>query len=338
MSEIEEMENTVNEAIEAANEVNNILAQSGEGNGAVSESGTDEDPVLTTEQKKKAINLQDLIYIKKYIQNMAASLKSEVKSEVKSDAEAAYLKKTDAETTYLKKTDAAVGATKLADSNGAMKLNASSTDNNILPATSNGSSIINLGNETNRLRHIYSDYFDGKINGIEFKKNLSNGMYSDPLEVFSYKDNSGNKVYDHILRRSNIWKGEHYCDSNASGYVPANSIIGGPNGVIISKKYAGREVEVLFAWGNDSDSVKFTTRFSIGAEGRQKKIFYVDSCEQTLSVPQAYIKFSLIHMEIGYGDARPLRNYGYEEVRITNGGAVSITHGGLKILEINLIL
>lgn len=334
MSEIEEMENTMDEAIEAANEVNNILAQSGEGNGAVAESGTDGDPVLTTEQKKKAINLQDLIYIKKYIQNMAASLKSEVEG----NAEAAYLKKTDAETTYLKKTDAAVGATKLADSNGAMKLNASSTDNNILPATSNGSSIINLGNETNRLRHIYSDHLDGEINGIEFKKNLSNGMHSDPLEVFAYKDNSGNKVYDRILRRHNIWKGEHYCDPTASGYAPANSIIGGPNGVIISNKYAGREVEVLFAWGNDSYSIKFTTRFSIGAEGRQKKIFYVDSSEQTSSVPQAYVKFSSILMEIGYGDAHPLRNYGYEEVTITNGGAVSITHGGLKILEINLIL
>lgn len=334
MSEIEEMENTMDEAIEAANEVNNILAQSGEGNGAVAESGTDGDPVLTTEQKKKAINLQDLIYIKKYIQNMAASLKSEVEG----NAEAAYLKKTDAETTYLKKTDAAVGATKLADGNGTMKLDASSTDDNILPATYNGSSKINLGDETHRLRHIYSDYLEGEINGIEFKKNTSTGIHSDPLKVFAYKDNSGNKVYDQILRRHNIWKGEHYCDPNASGYVPANSIIGGPDGVIISDKYAGREVEVLFAWGNDSNSAKFTARFSINNSSRQTKIFDLNVVEQSSSVPQAYIRFASIIMEIRYGGAYPLRNYGFKEVTITNGGAVSITCGGLKILEINLIL
>lgn len=169
MSEIEEMENTVDEAIEAANEVNNILAQSGEGNGvavqSVAESGTDEDPVLTTEQKKKAINLQDLIYIKKYIQNMAASLKSEVES----NAEAAYLKKTDAETTYLKKTDAAVGATKLADGNGTMKLDASSTDDNILPVVGvNNAAKIRLGSGNYKFKEVWAESFKGKIDATEF--------------------------------------------------------------------------------------------------------------------------------------------------------------------------
>lgn len=335
MSEIEEMENTVNEAIEAANEVNNILVQSGEGNGAVAESGTDEDPVLTTEQKKKAINLQDLIYIKKYIQNMAASLKSEVEG----NCDTAYLKKTDAETTYLKKTDAAVGATKLADSNGTMKLDASSTDGDILPTIGEkGQSMINLGSESKKFNQIHADNLYGEVNGIEFKRNLYGGMSGNPLEIFSYKDNSSNKVYDHIPRRHNLWKGEHYCNTKAPDYKPADSIIGGPNGVILSDKYAGREIEVLFAWGNDSNSIKFTAHFSIGAEGSQKKIFYVDSSEQTSSVSQAYIKFSSILMEIRPGSSYPLRNYGYEEVTITNGGAVSITRGGLKILEINLIL
>lgn len=335
MSEIEEMENTMDEAIEAANEVNNILAQSGEGNGAVAESGTDGDPVLTTEQKKKAINLQDLIYIKKYIQNMAASLKSEVEG----NAEATYLKKTDAETTYLKKTDVAVGATKLADSNGTMKLDASSTDNDILPTIGEkGQSMINLGSESKKFNQIHADNLYGKVNGIEFKRNLYGGMSGNPLEIFSYEDNSGNKVYDHIPRRRNLWKGEHYYNTKASDLKPADSIIGGPNGVILSNKYAGREIEVLFAWGNDSDSIKFTTRFSIGAESRQEKIFYVESHESTTTVPQAYVKFASIVMEVRYGDAYPLRNYGYKQVSITNGGAVSVTYGGLKILEINQIM
>lgn len=338
MSEIEEMENTVDEAIEAANEVNNILAQSGEGNGAVAESGTDGDPVLTTEQKKKAINLQDLIYIKKYIQNMAASLKSEVEG----NAEAAYLKKTDAETTYYKKTDTVAKAAHsqiLADANGNEKLTAASNDEYVLPtSTTDGKAKICLGSGNYKFKEMWADNLYGEVNGIEFKRNLYGGMSGNPLEIFSYKDNSGNKVYDHIPRRYNLWKGEHYCNTKASDYKPADSIIGGPNGVILSDKYAGREIEVLFAWGNNPDSVKFTARFSIGVEGRQEKIFYVDSNESTTTVPQAYVKFTSIVMEVRYGEAYPLRNYGYKQVAITNGGAVSVTYGGLKILEINQIM
>lgn len=161
MSEIEEMENTVNEAIEAANEVNNILAQSGEGNGAVAESGTDDGPVLTTEQKKKAINLQDLIYIKKYIQNMAASLKSEVKS----DMEASYYKKTD---TVANATTAGRSQI-LMDANGVEKMTAASKDDYILPtSTTDGKAKICLGSGNYKFKEMWAESFKGKTDAAEF--------------------------------------------------------------------------------------------------------------------------------------------------------------------------
>ena len=164
MSEIEEMENTMDEAIEAANEVNNILAQSGEGNGAVAESGTDGDPVLTTEQKKKAINLQDLIYIKKYIQNMAASLKSEVEG----DVEATYYKKTDT-VANAAQADNATNAVMIADNNGNVKLNAVSDDDYILPSVGdNNAAKIMLGSGNYKFKEVWAESFKGKIDATEF--------------------------------------------------------------------------------------------------------------------------------------------------------------------------
>lgn len=253
MSEIEEMENTMDEAIEAANEVNNILVQSGEGNGAVAESGTDGDPVLTTEQKKKAINLQDLIYIKKYIQNMAASLKSEVKS----DMEASYYKKTD---TVANATTAGRSQI-LMDANGVEKMTAASKDDYILPtSTTDGKAKICLGSGNYKFKEMWSENFNGPADHAKLLKHtLENGMYNNYAYInLNGKGTTVKLMFDCVYLP--IYYPDYYLDD-------AGSLVN--NDMDFAIHFTPITLQ------NRKKEINFRTEAIGGARGGDKSVYYI---------------------------------------------------------------
>lgn len=182
-----------------ANENNNVNEVMGNG-----------EDTLTTEQKKKAINLQDLIYIKKYIDGREADINSKIasaKSEVKNDAETKYYKKTDTVTNSF-------NSQSLTDSSGAKKLDASSTDDNILPSQdSSNKPKINFGTQDRKFKEMWAESFRGTAD-----KALSIKLGSSKLSEVNPNGYEG-----YITLENGWYTAEYYPNYNFVGHNTADA-------------------------------------------------------------------------------------------------------------------